>query len=459
MIDEPPSSAPGRSDASPPPGEESVEPLDPDPPSSARRLALATRVESAFESHQLPFFQRLIERASHTYSKAEVEAAAAEIDARMEAIGWRRELRPDAEGRFADHRIFSAPQADASAERLALVGHIDTVFPRSMGFLKFERDGDVARGPGVLDMKSGLCTVIFALEALAAEAPELAASLPVLFILNSEEEVGSPSSRALFAELAPGLRGAMVFEGGRKHDQIITRRKGGGMFTFEFRGRAAHAGNHHAQGINAIHALSLVIPRIEALTDYARGVTVNVGLIEGGTAKNTVPDYAKCVVDTRFERVADADALVRELEAIAADPFAGLEGIPERLREATLTLGGGVTRPPMEASAQSQALRRAYERHAVPAGLQHGEAPLQGGGSDANLLAAHGVPSIDGLGPFGEHFHKVEEWSSLDSQKRRTIALATFLAEYAEAAVGRASSASASWWDVNAGVTATEAER
>jgi glutamate carboxypeptidase len=218
----------------------------------------------------------------------------------------------------------------------------------------------------------------------------------------------------------------LVFEGGRAHDQVITCRKGGATFTLKVAGRAAHAGNDHASGVNAIHVLSLLVPRIEALTDYDRGVTVNVGLIEGGTAKNTVPDAAHCVIDARFERAADADAVVAALQGLAADP--PLEGAPDRLRQAEVTLSGGVTRPPMEATEASQQLRARYERWAALAGLGGGEAPRQGGGSDANLLAAHGVPTIDGLGPYGMYFHKPQEWSSLLSLRRRTRALAAFLA-------------------------------
>src|SRR5690606_36237980 len=140
--------------------------------------------------------------------------------------------------------------------------------------------------------------------------------------------------------------------------------------------------------------------------DYARGVTVNVGVFEGGTAKNTVPERARCLIDARFVRGEDGPWLERSIAALAADPFAGLDGVPEKLRALVFTTQGGVTRPPMEASAGAQALRAAYERHAAAAGLGVGEAPLQGGGSDANLLAAAGVPSIDGLGPYGQHFHE-----------------------------------------------------
>jgi glutamate carboxypeptidase len=156
---------------------------------------------------------------------------------------------------------------------------------------------------------------------------------------------------------------------------------------------------------------------------------VNVGLIEGGTAKNTVPDRAACVIDTRFETREDAEAVRGALRRLANSPWEGISDVPERLREARVELDGRITRLPLEASDASQALRLAYETCAAAVGLSVGEAPLQGGGSDANLLSALGVPSIDGLGPYGKHFHKIEEWSSLSSLRRRTQALACFLVE------------------------------
>jgi glutamate carboxypeptidase len=212
---------------------------------------------------------------------------------------------------------------------------------------------------------------------------------------------------------------------------VVTARKGGGLFELEVVGKAAHAGNDHAGGVSAIHALALLVPRIEALTDYARGVTLNVGTIEGGTAKNTVPERARCTIDARFCTAADARAVGDALQAIADRPFGPTAWAPAKLRAVQATLRGGVTRPPMEPIPGTQELRARYERHAAAVGLGVGEAPLQGGGSDANLLSAHGVPTIDGLGPYGQHFHSQQEWSSLQSLRRRTQALALVLAEEA----------------------------
>lgn len=391
----------------------------------ARRVREAVR--SAFESEQVPFLRALVEQPSCTREPEDVEAAAQLVDAMAARVGLSRELVADPSGRFAAHRIYATPRANEGERALALVGHVDTVFPRAMGFHGFSREGDVARGPGVLDMKSGLSAILFSLAAVREAAPEVFARLAARFVCVSDEEVGSPSSAPLWKELAASTDAALVFEAGRTEDKIVTRRKGGAVFTIEVRGKAAHAGNRHADGVSAIHGLALVVARLEALTDYARGVTVNVGLIEGGTAKNTVPDRARCEIDARFVRAEDGVWLDQTIASLARDPFAGLEGVPSKLGALALTVGGGITRPPMEATDASQALRLAYEKHASLAGLGTGEAPLQGGGSDASLLAACGVPSIDGLGPCGQHFHEREEWCSLESLKKRTEALATFL--------------------------------
>lgn len=383
-------------------------------------------VAAAFESAQVPFLGALVEQPSCTREKDDVEAAARIVDAMAARVGLSRRVVSDPEGRFADHRVYATPSTGDS-RAIALVGHVDTVFPRAMGFFGFSREGDVARGPGVLDMKSGLSSILFALSAVREAAPEAFARLSARFVCVSDEEVGSPSSAALFGELAPITEAALVFEAGRTNDAIVTRRKGGAVFEIEAHGRAAHSGNRHADGVSAIHGLALLVPRLEALTDYARGVTVNVGVFEGGTAKNTVPEHARLLIDARFVRGEDGPWLERTIAELAADPFAGLGGVPDKLRGLVFTTRGGVTRPPMEASDAAQALRAEYERHASAAGLAIGEAPLQGGGSDANLLAAAGVPCIDGLGPYGQHFHERLEWCSLESLRKRTEALATFL--------------------------------
>lgn len=379
----------------------------------------------------MPFFARLVEQPSCTREPEDVEAAARILDQAARALDLAIEVHPDPEGRYAAHRVYRTPATAEGDRAIALVGHVDTVFPRAMGFFGFAREGDRVRGPGVLDMKSGLSAILFALSAIRAADPDAWSRLRARVVCVSDEEVGSPSSRGLFAALAPRTEGALVFEAGRREDRIVTRRRGGGLWTLVAHGRASHAGAAHAKGISAIHAMSLVVPRLEAITDLARGLTVNVGLFHGGSAKNTVPERAEIGIDARFQTAHDAAELEARLRAIVAAPFEGLAGVPEKLGQIRFELAGGVTRPPMEATDATQALRARYERFAAACGLGVGEAPLQGGGSDANLLAAAGVPAIDGLGPWGEHFHETGEWSSLESLRGRTEALALFLVDHA----------------------------
>ncbi len=384
-------------------------------------MSLSDAVDACFESHQVPLLRRLVEQPSYTERAADVEAAQQILDAECQALGLCVERHSG--GDFADHRVYRTPGCAADAPGLALVGHMDTVFPPRLGFLHFEREGDVIRGPGVLDMKSGLTLVLFALRALRQVDPARFATLKARFVCVSDEEIGSLSSAGLYARLAPLIRGALVFEAGRLEDAIVVARKGSAVFTLRAQGRAAHAGNRYFEGVSAVHALSLAIPKVEALSQKG-GVTANVGLITGGTARNTVPDEAHCLIDVRFTRAEQVEPLRQALQQIADAP------LPGRLAGARVELEGRISRPPMEATEASRALLEAYATHARPLGFASEPAPLQGGGSDANLLAARGVPCIDGLGPFGRNFHRVDEWSSLDSLRRRTIALAHFLAAH-----------------------------
>lgn len=391
--------------------------------------ALDAAVDAAFEREQVSLLATLVEHPSCSREPEDVERAFDVLDAAAAAAGLGVTRYPDSRGQVAAHRVYATCSDETPA--LALVGHLDTVFPRAMGFTGFRREGDVARGPGVLDMKSGLTSMLFALRALRVVWPEGALRLPLRLVVVSDEEIGSPSSQEVFSALAPRTRGALVFEAGREADRIVTRRKGGGLYTIVSQGVAAHAGNRYLEGTNAIVALALALPRIEALGDLARGTTVSVGLVEGGTAKNTVPDRALAHLDARYESLEEVARLERDMRTLLADPFTGVPEhlAPPRLRKAKLSLEGGVTRPPMEPRDGTAALLAAYARCARAVGLGADEAPLQGGGSDANLLAAAGVPVIDGLGPYGEHFHETREWCSLASLRQRTQALARFLAD------------------------------
>jgi glutamate carboxypeptidase len=335
----------------------------------------------------------------------------------IEGLGTSRVKSPG--GKFADHLVVSSLWTSRGEAPVALIGHLDTVFPPGT-FEGFKRDGDLARGPGVLDMKGGLVVVAWALKALAAAG--LLTTLPGLrLVIVSDEEVGSPEGQGVIRSAIQGSSAALVFESGRKGDLVITRRKGTGALTVVAHGKAAHAGNAHKEGVNALWALAKVVDRLQRLTDYSRGVTVNVGKISGGTSKNTVPDHAEALVDIRFETRADADALLAEIERVAAECAAEVVGSRIEVR-------GGVARLPLERTPASAKLMDDYAACARAAGLASGEAALIGGGSDASTSAAMGIASIDGLGPRGIGFHTHDEQIEVATLVQKAEALARFLA-------------------------------
>jgi len=317
---------------------------------------------------------------------------------------------------FGDHLVWRTPAA-AHAAPIVLLGHHDTVFPPGH-FEGWHVDGGRATGPGALDMKGGLAVIRGVLAALD-EVGALAA-LPITVISVADEEISSPSSTPHLQALARGAACALVFESGRAGDAIITRRKGVGTLTMIAHGRAAHAGNNHADGANAIWALAKLIDLAQQLTDHARGCTVNVGQVIGGTSRNTVPARAECQVDLRYETVSDAEALV---EALAAAAVAAAAAVPGTRIE----IVRGANRLPLERTPASAALRDEYAACARAVGLGDGEAGLLGGGSDANTVAPLGVPAIDGLGPRGAGFHTTTEYVELATFVPKACALLRFL--------------------------------
>lgn len=329
--------------------------------------------------------------------------------------GLQSEVVPSA--RYADHLVFRS-EGSAALAPVALIGHLDTVFPPGK-FEGYRVDGALRRGPGVLDMKGGLVVIAWALKALA-DAVGLQALPPLRIVVVSDEEVGSPEGQGVIRTAIGGAGAALVFESGRANDAIVTRRKGTGAVTACAHGKAAHAGNAHHEGANAIWALARFIDRVQALTDYERGVTVNVGKISGGQGKNTVPDLAEALVDLRFTTRADGEALVEAFRAAAAEGTRGIGGT-------RIDISGGIAREPMERTDQSLELMEAYAAFARQSGLGASEAALMGGGSDASTSSGMGIPSIDGLGPRGKGFHTIEEHIEVETLIPKAQALARYL--------------------------------
>ncbi|HEY7726782.1 MAG TPA: M20/M25/M40 family metallo-hydrolase, partial [Anaeromyxobacteraceae bacterium] len=311
--------------------------------------------------------ERLVRQNSFTRNRAGVNAVASILAEELGRAGLAVERLPGE--RFGDHLAFSGP---AAGPAVFLVGHADTVFPPGT-FEGWERRGRAGCGPGAFDMKGGLVVMRFALEAAARGG--FLARVPVRGLVAADEEVGSPESQPLTRARAAGAACALGFESGRAGDAIVTRRKGVGAVEARASGVAAHAGNDHARGRSAVWALARFVDRAQRLTDAARGLTVNVGVFEGGTSKNTVPAAARAEVDLRFETPADGESLLRALEQAAVE--SALEGT-------RLELARSAWRQPMVRSEASAALAAEYGACQAESGLGQGEAPLSGGGSDAS---------------------------------------------------------------------------
>jgi glutamate carboxypeptidase len=369
------------------------------------------------EAEMLSLLRELVLINSFTDNRAGGQTVGEILARELRAIDGMT-VRSRSSDRFAPHWVAMSRAAEARSEGcIALVGHLDTVFPPGT-FEGFRIEDGIAHGPGVLDMKGGLVMAIEVLRALA-QAGALD-GVPVRMVIVSDEEVGSPEGAPFIQEQLAGAAAALVLEAGRKGDAIITARKGTGSVRAVASGRAAHAGNAHREGCNAIWALARFIEGAQLLTDYARGITVNVGKISGGQGRNTVPDHAEALLDFRYVAPPDGTALQGDLARVAAAATRELPGT-------SIALEGGIARAPLARTEANVALYREYASAARLAGLGDGESPLLGGGSDASSTAAIGIPSIDGLGPRGSGFHTREERIEVATLVPKAEALARFL--------------------------------
>jgi glutamate carboxypeptidase len=320
-------------------------------------------------------------------------------------------------GRFGKHLVadIKLPGRKKSGQVMAL-GHSDTVWPlgtlRTMPFR--EADGRLW-GPGVFDMKAGIAFFIFAVKALR----DLETPVPsrVLLQLNSDEEVGSDSSRPLTEKNAARSKAVLVLEPATGLEgKLKTARKGVGDFTITVHGKAAHSGLDFEAGASAVLELARQLERIAGFTQIQRGVTVNPGVISGGTRANVVPAEARAEVDMRVVRLRDAPALEKKFRALR--PFD---------KRCTIEVSGGLNRPPMERSPGVVRLFRKAQALARDIGVELGES-LSGGGSDGNFTAALGIPTLDGLGAVGEGAHAPHESIRVDRIADRTALIAKLLA-------------------------------
>jgi glutamate carboxypeptidase len=293
--------------------------------------------------------------------------------------------------------------------QILVLGHLDTVYPigtlRSMPFRATRLQ---AAGPGIFDMKAGIALALFAVDALQKVTPVLAQrgdakQSPMLgrrlvFFWNSDEEIGSESSRREIEREARRSDAVLVLEPSfGPQGKLKTARKGVGTAELVVTGRSAHAGLDPASGVNAVHELALQITRLMKMSDRRRGIAVQATVIAGGTVSNVVPAVARAQFDIRYGHLSDAPAIDRRLQSLR--PI---------LPEARLEVRGGVNRPPLERTAATAGLFRRAQSLMAALGIPLGEVSV-GGGSDGNFTSALGVPTLDGLGAVGGGAHSPSE--------------------------------------------------
>jgi len=348
----------------------------------------------------LELLRELVEIESPTYSPG-VRAVAERMGSELEAL--------DADVALLEGGHLRAELA-GSGEPLLLLGHTDTVWPiGTLESMPYRVDGDRAYGPGVYDMKG--CLVVL-LEAIRLAGDERRA---LRVFLTGDEEMGSPTGRAWIERAAEGVAAALVVEPPGPDGNLKTARKGLGRFRLAVKGRPAHAGTHRAEGASAIEELAHQILVLHGLNDDERGVSINVGVVAGGTSENVVAAEAEAKIDVRIVRAADREPVERAL--------AGLQPV---VPGTSLELGGGWTRPPLERSAGSSALFAQARRYGEELGLELEESS-SGGGSDGNIVGALGVPVLDGLGVVGGGAHAPDEHVVLPSLPVRARLLAQLL--------------------------------
>jgi glutamate carboxypeptidase len=275
--------------------------------------------------------------------------------------------------------------------------------------MPFRVDDGRAYGPGVYDMKASLALLVDAIRRAGDDRRALRV------FLTADEEMGSRTARPHLEREAQGCAAAFVVEPPGASGNLKTARKGLGRFRLTIAGRPAHAGTHREEGISAIEELAHQVVALHALNDEERGVSVNVGVVRGGTTENVVAAEAQADIDVRVARHEDRDRLEQVLASLKP-----------HLAGARLTLSGGWTRPPLEPSAGSDRLFAKAREHGRTLGLQL-EAESSGGGSDANLVGAIGVPVLDGLGAEGGGAHAPDEHIALDSIPVRAQLLSLLL--------------------------------
>jgi glutamate carboxypeptidase len=366
-----------------------------------------------FEEHKndiVQTIQQLVEIESPSDIKQAVDRLSAVLSGRFEDLGGHVRLHDG--GKFGKHLQVDFP-GRRSGKPVLLLGHLDTVYPiGTLASMPFRIADGRAWGPGTLDMKSGVALILHAIEGLEAQHGKVLPR-PVTVLLVSDEEVGSESSRKITEGLAKKSSAVLVLEPSYGlHGAVKTARKGIGEYKITVHGKAAHSGLDFDKGESAVLELARQIIEISKLTDLKRRLTLNTGVIQGGTRVNVIAAEASAWIDVRIARIKDAPEIGRKLRSLK--PFNP---------RCKIEITGGLNRPPMERTAGVVAVYKTATQIAKELGWKLEEAAV-GGGSDGNFTAALGIPTLDGLGGVGEGAHAIHESVLISELPRRAALLA-----------------------------------
>ena len=365
----------------------------------------------------LKLIEQLVNIDSGSYHKEGIDKVGSILKEKYEELGFIVEVKEEKE--FGNNLVIQ--HKDANNPKIILVAHMDTVFPKgTVAERPFRIEGDRAYGPGVVDMKSSHVELLYALKALQQAGIKSYENVQV--ILNSDEEIGSKTSRAIIEENSKGKEYALIMEPARKDGSLVSSRRGGGRYTLIVKGKAAHSGIEPQNGRSAIEELAHKIIQLHSLTDHEKGISVNVGLIEGGSSVNTVSPSAVAHVDIRISEMAQAQFLKDKIEQICAT---------SEVSGTKITLEGNISRPPMEKNEQTKSLLHVIEEVGKEIGIKVFDTAT-GGGSDASFTSATGVATVDGLGPVGGNAHSENEYLEIPTLTERTLLLAKTIQRLSE---------------------------
>jgi glutamate carboxypeptidase len=389
------------------------------PGKKARLVAVQQNVRKDrlhyFEQHRgrmVETIRELVEIESPSDNKPAVDSIVKFLAAKFEALGGRTQLHPSND--FGDSLQINFTSS-SNRKLVLLLGHYDTVYPLgALAKMPCAIENDRLHGPGVLDMKSGIALILHAIEALREWHSGM--PRPVTVFLVSDEEVGSRSSRKITEALARKSAGVLVMEpAAGLRGAVKTARKGVGEYSLRVKGIAAHAGLDPGKGHSAILELARQIAAIAKLNNLRQGVSVNAGVIEGGTRTNVVAAEASVKIDVRIKSAKQAAGIDRKLHSLKPfDKYCKLE------------MTGGINRLPMERTAGVASLYKKARKIAAEVRWNLEEAAV-GGGSDGNFTAGIGIPTLDGLGGVGDGAHALHEFIVISELPRRTLLLAEMI--------------------------------